>query len=414
MLPAMLRRSLSRRFVISSVIVLLTTSSVVTWHIVHASDIDLAINTGTTRRPLVVVGGKVVQMPSGDYLDPTTLVDTSGCSSTNVIKWNGTQFTCSAGGGVGTVTNVGSGSGIFGGPITSTGNFAIDPTYTQRRVTGTCSSPNAISIVAQDGTVTCTTGVVDTAGTSLWKSGSTLNVGLSPVTCGAGSAVTAIGSNGTGTCAAVGGGGGTGSLTVSTGAFPGTTTNLSTVGTFDWFWYGNTGNPGTGAVGGGVDWSSSTSTSLHAKKGGELYRSFTWVGHGVHSSTGVYPGVTTFTSTASDDNYSVAMSATDGTYDVMTATGLGYQINVSASTTSRTLRLYTGAKGVITTISASLDDGSATPASATFSAASGVHVFQSIDIVFQAASSTRLRVTVLATTLNGGVQDEDFFGMAEF
>jgi hypothetical protein len=213
-----------------------------------------------------------------------------------------------------------------------------------------------------------------------------------------------------------GGGGGTGagSLSVSVGAFPGSTTNLSTVGTFDWYWYGNTGNPGVGGSGGGTDWGSSTATSLHWKKGGSLYRDFTWVGHGISSTPATFPGTTTFTSTALDDSYGTALSATDGTYDLVTATGLGFTINTSAAPISRTLRIYCGAKSVTITIAASLDDGSATPATATFNAATGVNVQQAVDIVFKGGSSTRLRVTVTATTLNGGVQAVEFWGLAEF
>lgn len=82
---------------------------------------------------------------SGTFGGSITVASCSGCGG--------------GGGGSGTVTSVGSGSGISGGPITGSGSLAIDPTYTQRRVSGTCTSPNAIAVVAQDGTVTCTTGV---------------------------------------------------------------------------------------------------------------------------------------------------------------------------------------------------------------------------------------------------------------
>lgn len=125
------------------------------------------------------------------------------CGSSGIWKMNGsaTGWGCGSDAvNTGTVTSVGSGSGISGGPITSSGNLAIDPTYTQRRVSGTCATPNGVTTVNQDGTVSCTTGVVDTAGTSLWKSGSTLNLGITPVTCATGSGVSAIGSNGAATC----------------------------------------------------------------------------------------------------------------------------------------------------------------------------------------------------------------------
>lgn len=131
--PALLRRSLSRRFVIASVVVLMALTASVTWLRFHAADIELDINTGTARRPLVAVQGKVTQMPSGDYLAANTLVDTSACSATNVIKWDGTQFACGSGGGGGS-----------GGGITNTA-----PNRTVMMSDGTNAVPSPLTF---DGT----------------------------------------------------------------------------------------------------------------------------------------------------------------------------------------------------------------------------------------------------------------------
>lgn len=49
--------------------------------------------------------------------------------------------------------DVGAGSGIS----VAADTVAIDPTYTQRRVSGTCSSGSSIRVIAEDGTVTCET-----------------------------------------------------------------------------------------------------------------------------------------------------------------------------------------------------------------------------------------------------------------
>ena len=56
-------------------------------------------------------------------------------------------------GGTGTVGSVAAGPGIGVGSSGTTRTVSIDPTYTQRRVTGTCAG--GIKTVAQDGSVTC-------------------------------------------------------------------------------------------------------------------------------------------------------------------------------------------------------------------------------------------------------------------
>jgi hypothetical protein len=55
----------------------------------------------------------------------------------------------------GTVTSVGTGYGLTGGPITSSGGIAVDNTVIQQRVTGTCSVGSSIRIIAPSGGVTC-------------------------------------------------------------------------------------------------------------------------------------------------------------------------------------------------------------------------------------------------------------------
>lgn len=296
------------------------------------------------------------------------------CSDGSGLTWNaaGSAWRCAA---------VGAGSG--GSGFTNAGS-------------GLTSSGSTVNVNATTG------GMIAVGSDSIGLDGSGCSLGWVP-TWGSGSAWVCAAQTGSG------GGGGTGSLSVSTSSFPGSTTSLTTVGTFDWFWWGSSGDPATVP-----NYANSASTTFHWKKGGELYRSVQWVGHGVASAPGTFPGSTTFTSTAADDSYGIALSATDGSYAQTSVTGFGFQINIPASTTSRTLRLYVGAKGVTTTIAASLDDASASNASTTYNAASGVNVMQTVDIVFQGGSSTRLRVTVTATTLNGGVQAEELWGMAEF
>jgi hypothetical protein len=50
----------------------------------------------------------------------------TNCASGQVLKWNGSSWICSNT-GLGTVTSVGTGAGLVGGPITTTGTVSIDP-----------------------------------------------------------------------------------------------------------------------------------------------------------------------------------------------------------------------------------------------------------------------------------------------
>src|SRR5690606_14343053 len=58
--------------------------------------------------------------------------DTAGISNSMALVWNGSQWlptTVNTGSSAGTVLHVGSGSGLTGGPITSSGTLSVDDTY---------------------------------------------------------------------------------------------------------------------------------------------------------------------------------------------------------------------------------------------------------------------------------------------
>ncbi len=86
----------------------------------------------------------------------------ASCSASEAVTAIGATGTgtCST---VGDITSVVAGSGLSGGATSGAATLTIDTSTTQARVTGTCSSPNAIRAVASDGTVTCTTGVVSSS-----------------------------------------------------------------------------------------------------------------------------------------------------------------------------------------------------------------------------------------------------------
>ena len=83
---------------------------------------------------------------------------TGVCASGQAIRQvaqDGTVTCQAAGGGGGTVTQVDTGFGLAGGPITSSGTVSVDDTAVQRRVTGSCSGSQAVQSINAAGTVSC-------------------------------------------------------------------------------------------------------------------------------------------------------------------------------------------------------------------------------------------------------------------
>jgi hypothetical protein len=103
-----------------------------------------------------------------------------------VVAQDGTVTCGTDATGSGTVTNIATGAGLTGGPITTSGTIAVAPggigtteinaTQVQRRVTGTCTGTNYVQQVNADGTVGC--GPAPTA--SGWSL--TGNAGTNPAT----------------------------------------------------------------------------------------------------------------------------------------------------------------------------------------------------------------------------------------
>ena len=76
-------------------------------------------------------------------------------SSIRVINADGTVTCETDDGGAGTVTSVGSGTGLTGGPITTSGTLSVNTAVIQQRVSGNCAVGSSIRAIAVDGTVTC-------------------------------------------------------------------------------------------------------------------------------------------------------------------------------------------------------------------------------------------------------------------
>ncbi|MFO1311184.1 MAG: hypothetical protein U1F41_03870 [Burkholderiales bacterium] len=103
-------------------------------------------------------------------LATTQLLPTTACTNNQIPRWNGSAWTCSTDANSGgTVTSVASGTGLTGGPITTTGTLSIAPGY---------QLPQS-----------CTNGQVPKSnGSGGWTCGSDANSGgtVTSVTAGAG------------------------------------------------------------------------------------------------------------------------------------------------------------------------------------------------------------------------------------
>jgi hypothetical protein len=97
--------------------------------------------TVTANSPLT--GGGAVSLGGS-----TSLGLTSSCSSGQILKWNGSAWACAADNNSGgTVTSVGSGLGLTGGPITTSGTLSINTSVVpQLGATNSFTNLNAISV----------------------------------------------------------------------------------------------------------------------------------------------------------------------------------------------------------------------------------------------------------------------------
>ena len=86
-------------------------------HQCHAAEFEDTLKSGTA-------GGLTV--PGAITLGSSHTIGLKTCSANQVLQYSGTAWTCKTlGTGTGTVTSVGSGAGLTGGPITTSGTLSI-------------------------------------------------------------------------------------------------------------------------------------------------------------------------------------------------------------------------------------------------------------------------------------------------
>lgn len=194
------------------------------------------------------------------------------------------------------------------------------------------------------------------------------------------------------TAASNGGGGGAGSLAVTVNADPGGTINLST-GTVAWLYKGDGGNnkPSANPSTNGLRWK---------QLDNGIGMGFNPIGINNSTSVGTYSQGTSFTTTSTDDNFGNALASSNtGTIYANSAAGTnyGFSFHVPISTVARTFKIYTVVHGATATVTAHLEDASASDATNTYNAASGTDTFKEIDITVTAGSSTYLDFKLVVT-----------------
>ncbi len=159
---------------------------------VWADDQSGGFTSTGARQFLVRAGGGMAinsNDPSGNSLrvNGTVRVDTLGTAGSVAVCRNGSNQLSSCTGAAGSVSSVATGTGLTGGPITSTGTISIanggvgfaqiNTAQVQARVGNSCSPGYSIRAIAADGTIICE---FDDVGSPSWALGG--NAGTNPLT----------------------------------------------------------------------------------------------------------------------------------------------------------------------------------------------------------------------------------------
>ncbi len=132
---------------------------------------SVALGTDTTGNYVAGAtsgSGITVSGTAGEGWSPTVSINAPTCAGTTKLQWNGTAFICAADvdtNSGGTVTSVATGTGLSGGPITSTGTISIADTGVTAGIYGSATTIPVITVNAQGQITTATTASIPTAST---------------------------------------------------------------------------------------------------------------------------------------------------------------------------------------------------------------------------------------------------------
>lgn len=110
----------------------------------HPAELDIVFSGNGTITGVTTASGS--GLTGGGTTGTLNLALTNACASGQVLQWNGSAWAC-ASAGAGTVTSVGSGPGLIGGPISGSGTLSIAP----GGVTNTMLTNPSVTVTAGPG-----------------------------------------------------------------------------------------------------------------------------------------------------------------------------------------------------------------------------------------------------------------------
>ena len=125
----------------------------------HAAELDIVFAAGSGGGITGITTASGSGLIGGGTSGNLNLSLTNTCAAKQILQWSGSAWACASPSGSGTVTSVGSGAGLTGGPITTSGTLSI---ATAGVVNGMLANP---SLTVSAGTALTGGGAVALGGT---------------------------------------------------------------------------------------------------------------------------------------------------------------------------------------------------------------------------------------------------------